>query len=85
MIVCALTLGNVQGDLNMQSVMLDTLADAAAALGVAASGAVILIAGGLFWLDSGVALIIALAVGYHAVRLIRSVFAELHEKAATSY
>jgi cobalt-zinc-cadmium efflux system protein len=84
MIACALILGDVHGDLNMQSVMLDTVADAAAALGVAASGAVILITGRLFWLDSVVALIIALVVGYHAVRLIRSVLADLHEKAAAS-
>jgi cobalt-zinc-cadmium efflux system protein len=79
MIACALVLGDVQGDLNMQSVMLDTVADAAAALGVAVSGAVILITGRLFWMDSVVALIIALVVGYHAVRLIRSVLADLHE------
>lgn len=80
MIACALILGDVRGDLNMQSVMLDTVGDAAAALGVAVSGAVILIAGGLFWLDSGVALVIALVIGYHAVRLIRSVLADLREK-----
>jgi cobalt-zinc-cadmium efflux system protein len=84
MIACAVILGDVHGDLNMQSVMLDTVADAAAALGVAVSGAVILVTGGLFWLDSVVALIIALVVGYHAVRLIRSVLADLHEKAAAS-
>jgi cobalt-zinc-cadmium efflux system protein len=84
MIACALILGDVQGDLNMQSVMLDTVADAAAALGVAVSGAVILITGELFWLDSVVALIIALVVGYHAVRLIRSVLADLHEESPAS-
>jgi cobalt-zinc-cadmium efflux system protein len=80
MVACALILGNVHGDLNMQSVMLDTVADAAAALGVAVSGAVILITDRLFWLDSVVALIIALVIGYHAVRLIRSVLADLREK-----
>jgi cobalt-zinc-cadmium efflux system protein len=80
MVACALILGDVHGDLNMQSVMLDTVADAAAALGVAVSGVVILIADGLFWLDSVVALIIALVIGYHAVRLIRSVVADLREK-----
>jgi cobalt-zinc-cadmium efflux system protein len=82
MITCALILGDVEGDLNMQSVMLDTVADAAAALGVAISGAVILITGGLFWLDSVVALIIAVVIGYHAARLIRSVLADLREKSA---
>jgi cobalt-zinc-cadmium efflux system protein len=80
MIACALILGDVEGDLNMQSVMLDTVADAAAALGVAVSGAVILITGGLFWLDSVVALIIAVVVGYHAVRLIRTVLSDLREE-----
>jgi cobalt-zinc-cadmium efflux system protein len=35
MIACALILGDVGGDLGMQSVMLDSVADAAAALGVA--------------------------------------------------
>jgi cobalt-zinc-cadmium efflux system protein len=84
MIACALILGDVQGDLNMQSVMLDTVADAAAALGVAVSGAVILITGRLFWMDSIVALIIALVVGYHAVRLIRRVLADLHEEPPAS-
>ena len=84
MIACALILGNVEHDLNMQSVMLDTVADAAAALGVAVSGAVILITGGLFWLDSVVALIIAVVVGYHALKLIRNVVAGLGEKAPAS-
>lgn len=77
MIACALILGDVEDDLNMQSVMLDTVADAAAALGVAVSGAVILVTGELFWLDSVVALVIAVVIGYHAVRLLRSVLADL--------
>lgn len=80
MIACALILGDVEDDLNMQSVMLDTVADAAAALGVAVSGAVILVTGELFWLDSVVALVIAVVIGYHAVRLLRSVLADLHEE-----
>jgi cobalt-zinc-cadmium efflux system protein len=71
MIACALILGDVEGDLPMESVMLDTVADAAAAIGVAASGAVILATGSAYWLDSAVALAIALAVGYHALRLTR--------------
>lgn len=82
MITCAFILGNVEGDLNMQSVMLDTVADAAAAIGVAISGGVILLTKGHFWLDSVVALLIALVVGYHAVRLIRTVLANLREKSA---
>jgi len=82
MIACAFILGNVEGDLSMESVMLDTVADAAAAIGVAVSGAVILITKGTYWLDSLVALLIALVVGYHAVRLMRRVRADLREKAA---
>jgi cobalt-zinc-cadmium efflux system protein len=84
MIACALILGDVAGDLNMQSVMLDTVADAAAALGVAVSGAVILVTGELFWLDSVVALVIAVVIGYHAVRLLRSVLADLHKESPAS-
>jgi cobalt-zinc-cadmium efflux system protein len=80
MIACAFILGDVEGDLNMESVMLDTVADAAAAIGVAASGAVILLTHGLYWLDSLVALVIAVVVGYHAVRLMRRVLVDLREK-----
>jgi len=77
MIGCALILGDVAGDLNMQSVMLDTVADAAAAIGVALSGAVILLSGGNYWLDSLVALVIAMIVGYHAIKLMRRALVEL--------
>lgn len=79
MIACAFILGSVESDLNMESVMLDTLADAAAAVGVAGSGAVILITRGTYWLDSLVAILIALVVGYHAVRLMRRVLARLRD------
>jgi cation diffusion facilitator family transporter len=71
MVACALILGDVEDDLSMQSVMLDTLADAAAAVGVAISGTIILLTKGTYWLDSTVALAIALVVGYHAGKLIR--------------
>jgi len=84
MIVCAFILGNVEGDLNMESVMLDTVADAAAAIGVAISGAIILATKGTYWLDSLVALLIALVVGYHAIRLMRRVLADLREKQAVA-
>jgi cobalt-zinc-cadmium efflux system protein len=57
--------------------MLDTVADAAAALGVAVSGAVILITKGLYWLDSLVALIIAVVIGYQAMELLRRVLSDL--------
>jgi cobalt-zinc-cadmium efflux system protein len=80
MIACALILGDVVGDLSMESVMLDTLADAAAAIGVAISGAIILLTKGAYWLDSLIALVIALVIAYQAVKLLRRVFADLREK-----
>jgi cobalt-zinc-cadmium efflux system protein len=61
------------GDLNMRAVLLDTAADAAAAAGVAVTGAVILATGGFYWLDPAVALLIAIVVGYHALVLLRDV------------
>ena len=60
-------------DLNIKAVLLDTAADAAAAAGVAVSGAIILGAGGWYWLDPATALVIAVIVGYHALRLIRKI------------
>jgi len=62
-------------DLNVKAVLLDTAADAAAAAGVAVSGAIILGAGGVYWLDPATALVIAVAVGYHALKLIRKIIA----------
>ena len=62
-------------DLNVKAVLLDTAADAAAAAGVAGSGAVILAVGGWYWLDPAVALAIALIVGHHAQKLVRRIAA----------
>jgi len=67
-----------KGDsLNMRAVLLDTVADAAAAAGVAATGGFILATGAWFWLDPAVALLIAVVVGYHAVTLVRKVMGQL--------
>lgn len=71
-------------DLSMAAVLLDTIADAAAAGGVAIAGAIILATGGLFWLDPAVALTIAAVVSWHAVMLIRKVLIRRSPKAATS-
>ena len=79
MIACAFILGDVAGDLSMESVMLDSIADAAAAIGVAVTGAIILITGGNDWLDPAVALVIAAVVGYHAIKLMRRVLVKLRE------
>lgn len=60
-------------DVSVAAVLLDTVADAAAAAGVAATGAIILATGGWYWLDPAVALVIAAVIAYHAVALIRKV------------
>jgi cobalt-zinc-cadmium efflux system protein len=62
---------------NMRAAVLDTLADSAAAAGVAIAGAVILAWPGLSWLDPAVALVIAVVIGYHAAVLVRDVIAAL--------
>jgi cobalt-zinc-cadmium efflux system protein len=63
---------DTEGDrANMRAVLLDTVADAAAAAGVAVTGTVILISGGLYWLDPAVALVIATVIGYHVMALLR--------------
>jgi len=66
--------GRPLGDsLNLRAVLLDTVADAAAAAGVAAAGAIIYLTNGLFWLDPSIALVIAVVVGYHGVRLLADI------------
>jgi cobalt-zinc-cadmium efflux system protein len=67
-------------DLNVKAVLLDTAADAAAAAGVAVSGAVILAADGWYWLDPATALVIAVIVGYHALKLIRKITVTLRSQ-----
>jgi cobalt-zinc-cadmium efflux system protein len=61
------------GDLSVAAVLLDTVADAAAAAGVAITGGIILAAGGLYWLDPAVALVVAVVISWHAIALIRKV------------
>ena len=68
-------------DLSVKAVLLDTVADSAAAAGVAATGCVILAMRGWYWLDPAVALVIAVVVAYHAVRLIRKVLGSAPSRA----
>jgi cobalt-zinc-cadmium efflux system protein len=68
-------------DLSVGAVLLDTVADAAAAAGVAVVGAVILVTGGWYWLDPAVALAIAVVVAYHALALLRKVLRRLRPAA----
>ncbi len=67
-------------DLHMRSVMLDTLADAASAAAVAITGGIILATKGFYWLDSAVALVIGLLIGYQALKLMSDVIKALREK-----
>lgn len=69
------------GHLNMRAVLLDTVGDAAAAVGVAVAGAIILATGGFFWLDPVIALVIAIVLGYHALKLLTDVVAEMRRPA----
>ena len=82
MVVSALILGGDADDkdLNMKSVMLDTVADAASAVSVAITGGIILAMNGYYWLDPVVALIVATIIGYHALKLLREVLIELRLK-----
>jgi len=64
---------DVHETLSSRAVFLDTLADAASAGGVAITGAVILLAHGLYWLDPTIAIVIAAAIAFHAFRLLTDV------------
>src|SRR5271167_1448479 len=68
-------------DLSVAAVLLDTVADAAAAAGVATTGGIILATGGWYWLDPAVALIIAVVIACHALALLRKVLARLRTAA----
>ena len=85
MLVAAFILGKDPGkeDLHMQSVMLDTIADATAAAGVALAGAIIYRTGRFYWLDSAVAVLVALAIGSGAVKLLRDVIVKLRSNTNT--
>jgi cobalt-zinc-cadmium efflux system protein len=72
-------------DLSVAAVLLDTIADAAAAAGVAVTGAIILATGGWYWLDPAVALTIAVVVAYHAFALIRKVLTRLRPTTADTH
>jgi cobalt-zinc-cadmium efflux system protein len=64
-------------DLSIAAVLLDTIADAAAAAGVAVAGAIILVVKGWYWLDPAVALAIAAIIACHALVLINKILSRL--------
>lgn len=84
MVIGALVLGRDAGseDLHMRSVLLDTVADAVTSAAVAATGAVILVVQGLYWLDSVMAIIVGLIVGVGASRLLIDVVRALRTGSA---
>ena len=63
--------------LNMRAVLLDTIADAVSAAAVAITGLIVLVTGRFMWLDSVVAAVIAVVVGYHALELLVDVRRDL--------
>ncbi len=67
------------GDLNMRSALLHLLGDAAASAGVALAGLVMLLAGGMYWLDPTVSLLISALIAWQAWGLMRSTTAVLLE------
>jgi Co/Zn/Cd efflux system component len=66
----------------MRAITLDTVADAAAAGGVALAGAVILVSGRFYWLDPALAAIISTVVGFRAAFLLRDVIRSLQVQPA---
>jgi cobalt-zinc-cadmium efflux system protein len=67
----ALVLREHGSDLNMRGALLHMAADALASLGVAAAGLVILVTGGLLWLDPLVSIAIGVLIAVEAVLLLR--------------
>ncbi len=67
-------------DLHMRSVFLDTVSDGIASFAVAVSGAIIYFANGFYWLDSALAILIGVVIGYHAIKLLRDVVIALRTR-----
>jgi cobalt-zinc-cadmium efflux system protein len=79
MLAGAMVLGRsaADEDLHMRSVLLDALADAAAAAAIAIAGAVILFTGAFFWLDPVLALAVSVLIAVAAVQLVVKAIAAL--------
>jgi cobalt-zinc-cadmium efflux system protein len=67
-------------DLHMRSVLIDAIADAAAAAAIAVAGAIILVADGLYWLDPVLALGVSVLIAVAAIQLIVKAIAALRGK-----
>ncbi|WP_431246121.1 cation diffusion facilitator family transporter [Leifsonia xyli] len=68
-------------DLHMRSVLLDALADAAAAAVIAVAGVIILVTNSLYWLDPVLALGVSALIAVAAIQLIVKAIAALRGKA----
>jgi cobalt-zinc-cadmium efflux system protein len=66
-------------DLNMRSALLHMVADAGTSAGVAVAGLVILLSGGMVWLDAAVSLVVAGVIALQALLLVREANAVLLE------
>ena len=79
MLVGALILGLGAGseDLHMRSVLLDTLADGAAAAAVAVAGGVIVLTHDFYWLDPALAAVISVVIAVAALKLFMDGIKEL--------
>jgi len=79
MITGALVLGLSahREDVHMKSVLLDTLADAAAAAGVLTGGTIIWLTGEFYWHDPVIALILAAVIGVVGSRLVAQAISAL--------
>jgi cobalt-zinc-cadmium efflux system protein len=64
-------------DLHMRSVLIDALADAAAAAAIAVAGAIILVTNSLYWLDPVMALGVSVLIAIAAIQLIVTAIAAL--------
>lgn len=67
-------------DLHMRSVLIDALADAAAAAAIAVAGVIILVTNGLYWLDPVLALAVSILIAIAAMQLIVKAVAALRGK-----
>ena len=79
MLVGAFVLGRSAAgeDLHMRSVLIDALADAAAAAAIAGAGVIILIMNGLYWLDPVLALGVSVLIAVAAIQLVAKAIAAL--------
>ena len=84
MLIGAIILGRqaANEDLHLRSVWLDTISDAVASAAVAISGVIIWITHGFYWLDSALAILIGLVIGYLAMKLLLDVITALRTRSA---